>query len=518
MAGLIPIYIRAIQGHSNLDRSIPAPWSMEWEIKPQHTPHVWHSGKSGNLDSIIRCGLLPGGAVKDQRRCQLYFSAKDPRSLSYCAGRPAQHRLRHPITGVALVAWPPSDNDDVIYRVEIRRCNELGIKFRQNPTGAVLSRKSIPPECISEVVNLEGLVLYRNDSLNTIAPGDRKLQMTAGSALKRSTLFLKAEKRMEEWPKPILKTDASIAEELYYKNYDKNFNDEQMCANCHQFSFKGIKFCMKCKKALVNRDNPNEWTELGTKERIDFANANLSELLWKSNVHCRSLYKPYGDKAKKQKGMGIYNRCVKKGVKTTTDGKTKTTRWDSCEHRWRTDVVFNRRMREVNGFGLEDMKLFDSWGTQLKRPIQTMSRQERAKKFKDYRWKLAQKQDGGSDTVPTHLYPQDCRQSAPVEKTRQGITLKESAQWRESQGSSSWKDSSSSWTRTGVWTTSSDVRVKQEQRVEEPQNNPSSSSTAWQQPPWHAPERPAPRGSLSQKPQAEAPWRKEENQQKRRKP
>ena len=161
---------------------------------PYHTTHVFHSGKSGNLDSIIRCGLLPGGAVKDQRRCQLYFSAKDPRSIN-CAGRPAHYRLRNPIVGVTLVAWPPSDNDDVIYIVEVRRCNELGITFRQNPTGAVLCRKSIPPECISEVVSLEGFVLFRNDSLSTIAPGDRKLQLDVGSSIKRATLFLKAEKK-----------------------------------------------------------------------------------------------------------------------------------------------------------------------------------------------------------------------------------------------------------------------------------------------------------------------------------
>ena len=120
---------------------------------------------------------------------------------------------------------------------------------------------------------------------------------------------------MESWPKEILKTEASITEEKFYKNYDKNFNDEQMCRHCKQFSFKGIKYCMKCRKALVNRDNPNEWAELRVKERIDFANAILSDLIWRANVHCRSLHKPYGEKAKKKKGLEIFKRCTQKGVK-----------------------------------------------------------------------------------------------------------------------------------------------------------------------------------------------------------
>ena len=131
-----------------------------------------------------------------------------------------------------MVAWPPSEDDDVIYIVEVLRCNELGIKFRQNPTGAVLCRKIVPPECISEVVDFKGNVLYRNQSLNTLAPGDRKLQFEVGPAIKRASLYLQATKNMESWPKEILKSEASITEEKYYKNYDKNFNDEQMCRYC----------------------------------------------------------------------------------------------------------------------------------------------------------------------------------------------------------------------------------------------------------------------------------------------
>ena len=127
------------------------------------------------------------------RRIHLYFSARDPRSLMSCAGRPALDRLRQSIDGVNLVPWPPSENDDVVYKIEIRRCNELGIRLLQNPTGAVTSLKSIPPECISEVATFDNTVLYRNEFLDYIAPGDRRRgQLTVGPPIRRASLFFKA--------------------------------------------------------------------------------------------------------------------------------------------------------------------------------------------------------------------------------------------------------------------------------------------------------------------------------------
>ena len=81
---------------------------------------------------------------------------------------------------------------------------------------------------------------------------------------------------------------------------------------------------------------------------------------------------------------------------------------------------------------------------------------------------------------------------------------------------SSWKDSS--WKEPSAWKTSSDV--KKEQPEEEPKNKhtPGSSSTSWQRSSWQGREWQTSQGSHSQKPKAEAPWRQEKNQQKRRKP
>ena len=383
--------------------------------------------------------------------------------------------------------------------------------FRQNNTGTILCKNSIPPECISEVTCIEGKhVLFKNEDLCSIAPGDRKLKLTVGPPIKSAELFLKAEEDMKVWPDKVLKTKEAIAEESYYKNYDKNFNDEQMCKNCKRLLFKGIKICLRCKKALINCDNPNEWSDLQNKERIDFANAHLTELLWKSNVQCRSLNKPYGEKAKKLKGKEIFHRCVKKGVKKkNANGERERTWWKSCEHRWKTDKTFMRRMQEVNNYSIEDMREFDIAGNQPKKPIQKMSKQERTKKFNEYKWRLAQRGPGGSDTVPTDLYPRENRQAALVEGRRPRVTLKESAKWWEEKGSSSWRDYSwkdNSWKGRDIWDTSS--RVKEEPSEEEPKQTPSSSSTTWQQNPWQR----------TARSETTPPWRTDESKQKRRKP
>ena len=155
-----------------------------------------------------------------------------------------------------MVVWQPSEDDDVIYVVEVQRCNELGLRFRQNPMGAVFCRKSVPPECISKVIEFQGNVLYQNDLLNQTAPGDRKANLDVGTSIKKASIYLQINQGMEEWPKNIVETDSAAREKKYYAAYDCNFNDEQMCAQCKQFCFKGIKFCTKCHKALQNSGQP----------------------------------------------------------------------------------------------------------------------------------------------------------------------------------------------------------------------------------------------------------------------
>ena len=157
-------------------------------------------------------------------------------------------------------------------------------------------------------------------------------------------------------------------------------------------------------------------------------------------------------------------------------------------------------MTEINGYSLDDMRQFDAWGNQPKKPIIKMSKLERQTRFQDSRWKLTQTKSGGSDTLPTSLYPQQYRKEATTKTRTQKVMLKESAQWHEEQKQPPWRDSywketpwkESSWKYEGVWT--------EDWQAEEPKNQPGSSSTSWHQ--------------SSDPP----PWRKEESQQKRRKP
>ena len=386
----------------------------------------------------------------------------------------------------------------------------MGIVFKQNSTGAVVCSKSVPPEGISEVTSLDGKqVFYYNKDLH--ASGDRRALMEVGSAMSRATAFIPTDRRMDTWPTKVIKTEKAMKEEAYYKNYDKNFNDEQMCKRCRAFLFKGITFCTRCKSVVENSDDPNNWTALRNKERIDFANARLSELLWKANIHCRSLNKPFGDKLKRAKGMDIFNRSVKKGVKTIVDGERQVKKWKSCEERWKTDITFRRRMMETNGYSLNDIRQFDIWGNEPKRPAINMTRQERQAKFgKHSKWKLTQARAGGSDTLATSLYPPQFQQEATPATQPKKVVLKEWTSWQgerkqqppwqeekkqqQSWQESSWKDlpwQEKLWKKEGVWA--------EDWHENQPSNTPGSSSTSWQQNTKHSP-----------------PWKKEESQQKRR--
>ena len=76
---IIPIYIRAIQGHSGT-KKIDIHKMDAWEINEKHTYLLFHAGYRHNMDSILRNGLLAGGAtVKPGRRQHCYFSLRDPR-------------------------------------------------------------------------------------------------------------------------------------------------------------------------------------------------------------------------------------------------------------------------------------------------------------------------------------------------------------------------------------------------------------------------------------------------------
>ena len=188
--------------------------------------------------------------MKDQRRSHVYFSIKDPLDKDgKCTGRPVHYYLQNPIVGVTSVAWPIDEDHDAIFVVEVQRCMELSLRLRQNQTAAVLCADAIPPECISKIIDLRGNVLYQNDLLNQIVPGDRKAKLDLGRKISQARIYLKFKNGMDAWPKNIIEPEGAAIERKSDASYDRNVNDEQVCAKCHQLCFKGIRFCTKCHKA-----------------------------------------------------------------------------------------------------------------------------------------------------------------------------------------------------------------------------------------------------------------------------
>ena len=148
----------------------------------KHTPHLWHAGHRHNLDSIIRNGLLAGGTdVKKGRRQHCYFSIADPRNVR---GRPQLESM----SGVTTTPYGMAESADVVYMVNVRRANELGIRFYQTRSLAVLCEHNVPPECIIAVLTRDNNVLYKNDDLYDATLGDQPAYLTVGHALERTKL------------------------------------------------------------------------------------------------------------------------------------------------------------------------------------------------------------------------------------------------------------------------------------------------------------------------------------------
>ena len=106
----VPLYIKSILGHSGSKR-IKKIHDADWEIKPEHTTHLYHSGYRHNLDSILRNGIIAGGPSRDQKRHQCFFSIADPKNYpDVVTGRPElgkQPRSKQPIYGVSHIPYSP---------------------------------------------------------------------------------------------------------------------------------------------------------------------------------------------------------------------------------------------------------------------------------------------------------------------------------------------------------------------------------------------------------------------------
>ena len=91
-----------------------------------------------------------------------------------------------------------TDSADALYLVDVDRATELDLKFYQTQSLAVLCEDNIPPECIAAVITIDGNMLYKNDYLYDIAPGDRPANVAVGHDLARTTLHVKIKRELRE--------------------------------------------------------------------------------------------------------------------------------------------------------------------------------------------------------------------------------------------------------------------------------------------------------------------------------
>ena len=111
-----------------------------WEVNEQHTFILYHTGWRYNIDSILRNGIIAGGAVdKPGRRQHCYFSLRDPRPAAGGDPRRDDSDCSEDIAyGITTRAYPiHNKNMDALYQIDIKRARELGLHFYQTPSLAV---------------------------------------------------------------------------------------------------------------------------------------------------------------------------------------------------------------------------------------------------------------------------------------------------------------------------------------------------------------------------------------------
>ena len=127
------MFIRCLGGHTG-DQDVRV--DAEWEV-PEDTQYIYHSGYQKNIDSIAWNGIVPGGLHNESGRHDVFLSVLGP----------SQRGNREPFR--TLERFVPvvyrHKHADAIYRVDHVHARSFGLKFFQNPSGAVLCHGTALP-------------------------------------------------------------------------------------------------------------------------------------------------------------------------------------------------------------------------------------------------------------------------------------------------------------------------------------------------------------------------------------
>ena len=93
------------------------------------------------IDSIARNGIVPGGMSNHPSgKKDVYLSVMDPSDSNSIEVTRDLQRF------IAVVHR--HHNADTVIRIDRAHAHSIGLKFYQDPTGAVLCEDTIPPECL----------------------------------------------------------------------------------------------------------------------------------------------------------------------------------------------------------------------------------------------------------------------------------------------------------------------------------------------------------------------------------
>ena len=410
-SSLSPIYIRAVQGHSGKTK-VDLSLMKAWEVTTEHTYILFHAGWRHNMDSILRNGLLAGGATeKPGRRQHCYFSIRDPRvaapgdqSTTYY---PTDRDKEEIATGITTRAYPIHDKAlDAMYQIDLRRAKELGLHFYQTPSLAVLCDSNIPPECIIKITDMPGQVLYRNEHLLACAPGDRPAYIMKGTDIANARLFFKAPVGPFDtpvgpftWEDCKMQLDKSDRDAMFMKQYCCAFHNERICTRCHTFNFKGLIHCVVCGAAEQSDVSHATGSFVSVRDQIEFTNAELKTLVYKQNFKYRG--KLTGEyailKARARKHL-------KRALKGTLQLDGTYRKFTSVLDRWDNDEYYRTTLINKEDLSREDAAYYDQLAS-MPTEEKKMAWEERKDRMQKYEWEVVQAKGGGGQTVPTKLYP-----------------------------------------------------------------------------------------------------------------
>ena len=395
---ITPVYIRAVQGHPGKTK-LDLHKMSTWEVTETHTYILFHAGWRHNMDSILRNGLLAGGATeKPGRRQHCYFSLRDPRVAAW--GDPSdtysttERKAADIATGITTLAYPIHDQAiDAMYQIDLKRARELGLHFYQTPSCAVLCDANIPPECIIKITDMQDQVLYRNELLLTCAPGDRPAYLMVGTDISNAKLYFDAKVGPNKWGAIKMQREQSDRDALFMKQYCCKFHNERICSKCHTFNFKGLTHCVKCGSAGQRDLSRAGGTFVTVRDQIEFTNAELKTLVYKMNYKYRG--KLTGEDAMLKSRARKHLKRAQKGT-LQLDGTHRS--FNSVLERWDNDERYRTVLIDEEGLTREDAAQYDYLAS-LPAEEKRMTWEERKDRMQKYQWDVVQARGGGGQTV-----------------------------------------------------------------------------------------------------------------------